>query len=116
MNYGNHKLDVKFSKVFSSKCFVLYGVGNLGKFNFKRNEKCDRWIFNYEKAYKIYFSESQVVNELVNMGMDAIAREEWESDYLDSKKSNIITILEAKNIEEINELKIRVNQSSKRAI
>lgn len=116
MNYGNHKLDVKFSKVFSSKCFVLYGVGNLGKFNFKRNEKCDRWIFNYEKAYKIYFSESQVVNELVNMVIDSIGREEWESNYLDGKKSNIITILEAKNIEEINELKIRVNQSSKRAI
>ena len=76
MNYGNHKLDVKFSKVFSSKCFVLYGVGNLGKFNFKRNEKCDRWIFNYEKAYKIYFSESQVVNELVNMVIDSIGREE----------------------------------------
>ena len=76
MNYGNHKLDVKFSKVFSSKCFVLYGVGNLGKFNFKRNEKCDYWIFNYEKAYTIYFSESQVVNELVNMVIDSIGREE----------------------------------------
>ena len=67
---------MKYSKVFSSKCFVLEGVGNLGKFNFKRNEKCDRWIFNYEKAYKIYFSESQVVNELVNMVIDSIGREE----------------------------------------
>ena len=64
------KPKVKYFRVFGSKCYILNGRENLGKFDAKSDEGIFLGYSTNSRAYRVYNKHTKTVMELINVVID----------------------------------------------
>ena len=79
--WNGKKPRVKYFQVFGSKCYILNGRENLGKFDAKSDEGIFLGYSTTSRAYRVFNKRTKVVMESINVEIDdAITKVEMVDD------------------------------------
>ena len=77
--WNGKKLEVKYFRVFGSRCYILNDRENLGKFDAKSNEGIFLGYSSTSWAYRVFNKRTKTVMESINVEIDnAITKVEME--------------------------------------
>ena len=91
---------MKYFRVFGSKCYILNGQKNLGKFDAKSDEGIFLGYSTTSQAYRVFNKRTKTVMEFINVEIDdAITKVEMVDDGERPSTKEPIVEVEALDIE-----------------